>query len=119
MLANNLLHPDHVVPSAKLVPTLMEAANLGKPSMGVEISAVGGQVFIRYIGIPDTGIQIQDAHVLKRRFQGRVQLFAQPLFLRRMVKIDRQLAGLVVCRATDERPGIGIALDEHDLICIL
>ena len=57
MLGNELLHPDHIVPAAELVPALVELSHQPVSQMLVKMGAVPGQILVLYLRIADAGVQ--------------------------------------------------------------
>ena len=58
MLPNHLLHPDHVIPSIKLIAALLKCAYQFVTQMLMEMHAVVGQMFILMLCVGNAGIQI-------------------------------------------------------------
>ena len=58
MFSDKFFHPDHIIPASKLVSALMKCTHhmIAKPLM--EMHAVLGQIFIIYLRIAYTGIDI-------------------------------------------------------------
>ena len=52
MLADDLFHPDHVVPPAELVAAVFEGAAQGKPEVLMELRTVLCQVFVLHLRQP-------------------------------------------------------------------
>ena len=73
MISYDLFHPNHVIPSTKFISAFMEGPNLGESKMLMKLLTVSGQVFILYYRITDTGIQVQNVHVLKSLFKSFIQ----------------------------------------------
>ena len=73
MLTDNLLHPDHVIQTAKLIAAFMKFTHLGISHMLMEIFTVLCQILIFGNRIRDAGIQIDYSHLLQCFLQSSVQ----------------------------------------------
>ena len=58
MFSDKFLHPHHIIPASKLVSALMECSNHMIAKSLMEMHAVLGQIFIIYLWIAYTGIDI-------------------------------------------------------------
>lgn len=64
MLADDLLHPDHVVPASELVAALVEVPDLLETEVGMESLAVVREVFVLRDGAGYTGVKVKNASVV-------------------------------------------------------
>ncbi len=73
MPADDLFHPDHMIPAAELISALPKFPSLCKSESGVKPSAVLVQIFILCFRISDAGVEIQDPHLFQPCFQGFIE----------------------------------------------
>ena len=66
MKADELFHPDHVVPAAEFIPAFPEHSHLFEAHMRVEAFAVVGEIFVLGVGMTDAGVEIEHAHLPQR-----------------------------------------------------
>lgn len=99
VLADDLLHTDHIVPAAELVAAVVEGAREGEAKMGVELGTVFCEVFVLFLRVADAGVEVQDAHPLEPVGQRLVEGTAQSAAPGIVVEVDGQLSGPVVGRA--------------------
>ena len=58
MFADDLFHPDHVVPAAEFIAALMKFSDFDIAQMFMELFAVSGEIFVFSDRICDAGIQV-------------------------------------------------------------
>ena len=109
--ADEFLHPDHVVPTIEFPAALMERANLLKSQMRMKMLAVAREVFVFFDGVPDAGVQVQDAHRFQALFERFVQRAAVASLARIVMQVDGKLARMAIGLASHEGTGIGVALN--------
>ena len=69
-----LLHPHEVIPSVEFLTDRLQARNLFKADMPVEVITVMRQVFVLFSAVCGTCQEIYDTHLLKLR----LDLFIKP-----------------------------------------
>ena len=80
--ADQLFHPDHVVPAAEFISAAVKRPDRGISQMRMELRAVFGQVFVLGFGIGDAGVQIPDSHIPQRILERLIQHSPDAGFLR-------------------------------------
>ena len=114
--ADELFHPDLVVPGAEFIAAAVEGAHQAIAHVPVEKHAVVGQVFIRVVGAGDAGIQIADAHGFQGALQGFIQRPSHTAAPMLPADIDGGLHRPIVGRPGFEGTGVGVAQDAPRLI---
>ena len=61
MFPNELLHPNHVVPTAELASALVEVGDSGVAHALVEVDTVEGEVLVLWLDEGDAGVHVEDA----------------------------------------------------------
>ena len=79
--------------------------------MFVKLRAVVVQIFVRFIRISDTGVEIEDPLRSQGFLKGLVEFSSKASADRFAVQVDRHLAGAVVSRPILEDAGIRVSLD--------
>ena len=73
MFANDLFHPDHVVPAPELVAAPREGTNQFKTEMPVKMHAAAREVLVFGAWPGDAGVEIEDPHLAQPCFQFPVE----------------------------------------------
>ena len=76
MAADELFHPDHIIPAPELESAVMELSDPGIAHVQVEFSAVRIERFIALsaMGKADAGIEVENAHFPHDVFKSRIEL---------------------------------------------
>ena len=83
---DDLLHPDHIVPAAKLVRALVELPDPFVAHMRVKVRAVRRQILVRFRRPGNTGVEIPDSLLLQALLQSLVERPAQTPLMDAAVK---------------------------------
>ena len=73
MFADDLFHPDHVVPAPELVAALRKGTGQFKTEMAVEMRAVACEVLVFGAWPGDAGVEVEDPHLAQSCFQFPVE----------------------------------------------
>ena len=117
MLADELLHPDHVVPAAELASALVEVGDLGVAHALVEVDAGEGEVLVLGLDVGDAGVHVEDALGLELGFERIVEEVSDAFAMLGAVDVDGGLDGPLVGGSLLEGAGVGIAHDASVFLC--
>ena len=111
MFADELFHPDHVIPAVKLPAAGNKAAYQAVAHVLVKFHAVVGEMSVLMLCVCDAGVGIQHVllfeHILKRCVKQLSAARAAHI----LFDIYRQLGAAVVCLTGVKSRGIGISHD--------
>ena len=117
MLSDQFLHPDHVIPSSKLIPAVMEQPNSLITHMTMELNAVLRQILVLFFWESNTRIEVQDilggAHLFKRL----VKRPSNPPVPALLPQVNGRLCRPRVCSSPDKRAGVRVSKESFAVPC--